>query len=202
MKQKRPIRVFEAFAGYGGASFGLKRCGYQFEVIGMSEIDSSACRMLDVNFPKVPKLGNIRTIRENLERNRNYIPDFDLFTGGFPCQPFSSAGLQLGEEDTLGRGTLIYEILKICKIKKPKYIFLENVKGFNSKKFQPTRDVIINQLEELGYHIRMQMLNTKDYGIPQNRERLWIFAYRGKLPKTFNMVPPILPEEQIGRAHV
>lgn len=196
MKQKRPIRVFEAFAGYGGASFGLKRCGYQFEVIGMSEIDSSACRMLDVNFPKVPKLGNIRTIRENLERNRNYIPDFDLFTGGFPCQPFSSAGLQLGEEDTLGRGTLIYEILKICKIKKPKYIFLENVKGFNSKKFQPTRDVIINQLEELGYHIRMQMLNTKDYGIPQNRERLWIFAYRGKLPKTFNMVPPILPEEQ------
>lgn len=196
MKVKKPIRVFEAFAGYGGASFGLRRCGYPFEVIGMSEIDPSACRMLDVNFPDVPKLGNIRTIREHLEQDRNYIPDFDLFTGGFPCQPFSSAGLQLGEEDTLGRGTLIYEILSICRIKQPRFIFLENVKGFNSKKFQLTRDVIINQLEELGYHIRMQMLNTMDYGIPQNRERLWIFAYRGNLPRTFNMVPPIVPAEE------
>lgn len=196
MKVKKPIRVFEAFAGYGGASFGLRRCGYPFEVIGMSEIDPSACRILDVNFPDVPKLGNIRTIREHLEQDRNYIPDFDLFTGGFPCQPFSSAGLQLGEEDTLGRGTLIYEILSICRIKQPRFIFLENVKGFNSKKFQPTRDVIINQLEELGYHIRMQMLNTMDYGIPQNRERLWIFAYRGNLPRTFNMVPPIVPAEE------
>ena len=196
MKVKKPIRVFEAFAGYGGASFGLRRCGYPFEVIGLSEIDPSACRMLDVNFPDVPKLGNIRTIREHLEQNRNYIPDFDLFTGGFPCQPFSSAGLQLGEEDTLGRGTLIYEILSICRIKQPRFIFLENVKGFNSKKFQLTRDVIINQLEELGYHIRMQMLNTMDYGIPQNRERLWIFAYRGNLPRTFNMVPPIVPAEE------
>ncbi len=196
MKVKKPIRVFEAFAGYGGASYGLKRCGYPYEVIGMSEIDPSANRILDVNFPHIHNYGNIRTIREHLEQDRNFIPDFDLFTGGFPCQPFSSAGLQLGEEDTLGRGTLIYEILSICKIKQPRYIFLENVKGFNSKKFQPTRDVIINQLEELGYHIRMQMLNTMDYGIPQNRERLWIFAYRGNLPRTFNMVPPIVPIEE------
>ena len=75
-------------------------------------------------------------------------------------------------------------------------LFLENVKGFNSKKFQPTRDIIINQLEELGYHVRMQMLNTMDYGIPQNRERLWIFAYRGKLPSTFNMVPPVVTADK------
>lgn len=196
MKIKRPIRVFEAFAGYGGASFGLRRCGYPFEVIGMSEIDPSACRMLDVNFPDTQNYGNIVTIRERLERNRRYIRNFDLFTGGFPCQPFSSAGLQLGEEDKLGRGTLIYEILKICEIKRPKYIFLENVKGFNSAKFAPTRNAIINRLEALGYHIRMQMLNTKDYGIPQNRERLWIFAHRGNLPETFNMVPPIVPVDK------
>lgn len=196
MNKKKTIRVFEAFAGYGGASFGLKRCGYPFKVIGMSEIDSSANRMLDVNFPDVPKFGNIRSVREQLERNSKYVPNFDLFTGGFPCQPFSSAGLQLGEEDKLGRGTLIYEILKICEIKKPKYIFLENVKGFNSKKFQPTRDIIINRLEGLGYHVRMQMLNTLDYGIPQNRERLWIFAYLGQLPLSFNMTPPIVPETE------
>ena len=196
MKIKQPIRVFEAFAGYGGASFGLRRCGYPFEVIGMSEIDPSACRMLDVNFPNIHNYGNIVTIRERLEQDRNYIPDFDLFTGGFPCQPFSSAGLQLGEDDKLGRGTLVYEILEICKIKQPRFIFLENVKGFNSKKFQPTRDIIINRLEEMDYHVRMQMLNTVDYGIPQNRERLWIFAYRGNLPRRFNMVPTPIPAEK------
>ena len=196
MKIKQPIRVFEAFAGYGGASLGLRRCGYPFEVIGMSEIDPSACRMLDVNFPIIHNYGNIVTIRERLEQDRNYIPDFDLFTGGFPCQPFSSAGLQLGEDDKLGRGTLVYEILEICKIKQPRFIFLENVKGFNSKKFQPTRDIIINRLEEMDYHVRMQMLNTVDYGIPQNRERLWIFAYRGNLPRRFNMVPTPIPAEK------
>jgi len=196
VKIKQPIRVFEAFAGYGGASFGLRRCGYPFEVIGMSEIDPSACRMLDVNFPNIHNYGNIVTIRERLEQDRNYIPDFDLFTGGFPCQPFSSAGLQLGEDDKLGRGTLVYEILEICKIKQPRFIFLENVKGFNSKKFQPTRDIIINRLEEMDYHVRMQMLNTMDYGIPQNRERLWIFAYRGNLPRRFNMVPTPIPAEK------
>ena len=155
MKIKQPIRVFEAFAGYGGASFGLRRCGYPFEVIGMSEIDPSACRMLDVNFPIIHNYGNIVTIRERLE-----------------------------------------QILEICKIKQPRFIFLENVKGFNSKKFQPTRDIIINRLEEMDYHVRMQMLNTVDYGIPQNRERLWIFAYRGNLPRRFNMVPTSIPAEK------
>lgn len=196
MTIKKPIRVFEAFAGYGGASFGLRRSGYPFEVIGMSEIDPSACRMLDINFPDIHNYGNIVTIRERLERNKRYLPKFDLFTGGFPCQPFSSAGLQLGEEDKLGRGTLVYEILKICEIKRPKYIFLENVKGFNSAKFAPTRNAIIKRLRKLGYTIRMQMLNTMDYGIPQNRERLWIFAVQGELPEGFNMIPPTVPEEQ------
>ena len=197
MKIKQPIRVFEAFAGYGGASFGLRRCGYPFEVIGMSEIDPSACRILDVNFPEIRNYGNIRTIREHLERNKRYIPAFDMFTGGFPCQPFSSAGLQLGEDDELERGTLIYEILTICEIKKPKYIFLENVKGFNAQKFAKTKNAIIERLHRLGYEVKMQLLNTKDYGIPQNRERLWIFAYKGKLPANFNMIPqPVIPDEQ------
>ena len=100
MKQKQPIRVFEAFAGYGGASFGLKRCGYPYNVIGMSEIDPSANRILDINFPDIKNYGNIVTVRERLEKNKNYIPDFDLFTGGFPCQPFSNAGHKKGFVDT------------------------------------------------------------------------------------------------------
>lgn len=195
MKKKKTIKVFEAFAGYGGASFGLKRCGYPYQVIGLSEIEPSACRILDVNFPDIRNYGNIRSIREHLEKDKKYIPDFDLFTGGFPCQPFSSAGLQLGEEDKLGRGTLIYEILRICEIKKPRFIFLENVKGFHAKKFTPTHNAIIERLGNLGYHIKMQLLNTKDYGIPQNRERLWIFASLQALPESFSMIPPKISEE-------
>ena len=197
MNKKKTIRVFEAFAGYGGASFGLKRCGYKYKVIGMSEIEATANRILDINFPEIRNYGDIRTIRERLQTNADYIPDFDLFTGGFPCQPFSSAGLQQGEKDKLGRGTLIYEILQICQIKRPKYILLENVKGFRSKKFEPTRKAIYDQLNEMGYHIDKKLLNTKDYGIPQNRERMWIFAYHGDLPKGFSMTPcGKIPEEE------
>lgn len=201
MYKRKTIRVFEAFAGYGGASFGLKRSGYKYKVIGQSEIEPSANRILDVNFPDVRNYGNIRTIREHLEKNPDYIPNFDMFTGGFPCQPFSSAGSMLGEKDKLGRGTLIYEILTICEIKRPKFILLENVKGFNSVKFKPTRDAIIKELRRLGYEVRMQMLNTKDYGIPQNRERLWIFAYLGELPLSFNMVPSCIIPDQM-RPHL
>lgn len=187
MKKRNTIRVFEAFSGYGGASFGLKKSGIKYKVIGFSEIDPSAQCFLQENFPHIKNYGDIRTIRENLEKDPNFIPDFDLFTGGFPCQPFSSAGLMLGEEDKLGRGTLIYEIIRICQIKKPRYILLENVRGFFSARFKSTRDALQNGLKE--YYMRMEILNTKDYGIPQNRERLWIFASRDKFPFGFSMVP-------------
>lgn len=186
-KRRKTIRVFEGFAGYGGASFGLKRSKIPHKVIGFSEIEPSANRILHENFPKIINYGDIITINEELEKNSNYIPDFDMFTGGFPCQPFSNIGKQQGEGDKQGRGTLIYEIAKLCKIKKPRYILLENVRGFLAPKFKATRDAFIKELPE--YDIRMQVLNTKDYGIPQNRERLWIFAYRGKLPAEFIMVP-------------
>ena len=82
------IRVFEGFAGYGGASFGLKRSGIDYEVIGMSEIDKFASELLKMNFPNIKNWGDI-TILDPKD-----LPQFDMFTGGFPCQPFSSAGLQ------------------------------------------------------------------------------------------------------------
>lgn len=188
MSKRKTLRVFEAFAGYGGASYGLQRSGLKYKVIGFSEIEPSANRILHHNFPTIQNYGDIKSIREDLEKNPKAIPDFDLFTGGFPCQPFSSAGLMLGEEDKLGRGTLIYEIIRICQIKKPRYIFLENVRGFFSDRFKSTRDALEKGLKD--YHIRMEVLNTKDYGIPQNRERLWIFASLDELPFGFSMVPP------------
>ena len=193
MNKRKTIKVFEAFAGYGGASYGLKRSGIKYKVIGFSEIEPSADRILHCNFPDIHNYGNILNIREDLEKDKNAIPDFDLFTGGFPCQPFSSAGLMLGEKDQKGRGTLIYEIIRICQIKKPKYILLENVRGFLADRFKETRVALQTGLKD--YHIRMQVLNSKDYGIPQNRERLWLFASRDDFPIEFSMVPP-MPEEE------
>ena len=107
MLKKNIIRVFEGFAGYGGASFGLKRSGLNYKVVGMSEFDKFASSLLTQNFPMVKNWGDITTI------DPNDLPDFDMFTGGFPCQPFSSAGLQLGEQDKYGRGTHFYNIARI-----------------------------------------------------------------------------------------
>ena len=185
MNKRKVIKVFEAFAGYGGASFGLKRSGLKYKVVGMSEFDPFASELLAVNFPDIKNWGDITKI------NPYRLPKFDLFTGGFPCQPFSSAGLQNGEEDKYGRGTLFYDIFRILQVKRPKYVLLENVKGLTAKKFEPTFNRIKELFKELGYGDRAcAVLNSKDYGVPQNRERLWMFAQLGGLPEGFNIVPP------------
>lgn len=177
----KKIKVFEAFTGYGGASFGLKKAKIPYEVIGYSEVDKFASELFNGNFPNIKNFGDITKI------NPNDIPDFDLFTGGFPCQPFSQVGLGKGEQDT--RGSLFHNILKICEVKKPKHILLENVKGLITKKHEKTLDTIVKSLEKLGYHVTYKLLNSKDYGIPQNRERVWIYAYYGKLNSNFNLEP-------------
>lgn len=180
-----PLRVFEGFAGYGGASFALKRSGIPYEVVGLSEIDKFASALLKRNFPHVKNWGDITTIKET------ELPDFDLFTGGFPCQPFSTAGLQHGVDDKYGRGVLFWDIIRICEVKQPEYILLENVKGLKSKKFEKTFTAIFEELARIGYpDATYAVLNSKDYGIPQNRERLWIFAKKGGLPLGFDLVPP------------
>ena len=115
--------------------------------------------------------------------------------GGFPCQPFSVAGLMQGVNDTRGRGTMLSHIVRILNVKKPKYILLENVKGFLSEKFKDTREALAEMLKEIGYStfedasFVCTLLNTKDYGIPQNRERVWIFASLEKLPNDFGLIP-------------
>jgi len=176
------IRVFEAFAGYGGASFALKNARIPFETIGFSENDKFAVELYEKNHPGVPGFGDITKI----EPKR--LPDFDLFTGGFPCQPFSQVGLGKGEEDI--RGTLFYDIIRICEEKKPQHILLENVKGLRTNKHGKTLQTIVKSLSKLGYDVVIELLNSKDYGIPQNRDRLWIYAYKGTLPLIFNLQPP------------
>jgi DNA (cytosine-5)-methyltransferase 1 len=176
------IKVFEAFAGYGGASFGLKKAGIDHDVIGFSEVDKDAIELFEFNFPQIQNYGDITKIKAK------DLPDFDLFTGGFPCQPFSTVGKRLGELDI--RGTLFEDIIRICKAKKPQYILLENVKGLSMGKLKPTFEKIVLELEKINYDVRHIILNSKDYGIPQNRERLWIFGYLGKLPNDFEISPP------------
>ncbi len=189
LKQHEKIRVFEGFAGYGGASYGLKRAGINFEVVGYSEFDKFASALYDANH--FDSNGNpIKNWGDITQIDPAELPDFDMFTGGFPCQPFSTVGMQQGELDRYGRGTLVYDIIRICAHKKPKYILLENVKGLTAKRFESTFNMIKEAFRELGYgDLRYAVLNTKDYGIPQNRERLWMFAKLGGLPEDFSMVP-------------
>jgi DNA (cytosine-5)-methyltransferase 1 len=180
------LKVFETFAGYGGASFGLQLAKIPHKVVGYSEWDKYAIELFEANHPGIPLFpsnsGDITKIKET------DLPDFDLFTGGFPCQPFSSAGLGGGELDI--RGSLFYDILRIVSHKLPKHILLENVKGLTHKKHKPTLERIISELEKLGYQVFKQVLNTKDYGVPQNRERLWIYArLNGELPIDWEIDP-------------
>lgn len=201
------LKVFEGFAGYGGGSFAFEKLEkqnkkYKFEVVGYSEIDRYASELYDLNHKningkKIKNYGDITKI------DPKELPDFDLFTGGFPCQPFSTAGMQKGVDDPYGRGTLFQHIMRICDEKKPKYILMENVKGFLSKKFEPTRIIMEQMLREMGYvsdpnnldesPLCIAVLNSKDYGIPQNRERVWMFARYGGLPKNFSMAPKKCP---------
>ncbi len=191
------IRVFEGFAGYGGGSFAIRRLketlpDFEFQVIGYSEFDKYASELFDANHKQkngtpYKNWGDITKI------DPNELPDFDMFMGGFPCQPFSSAGMQMGTDDPYGRGAMLSHIIRICKVKKPQYLFLENVKGFTHGKFQPIHDQLIKDLKAMGYGenpLRKAVLNSKDYGVPQNRERLWMFAQLGGLPETFNIIPP------------
>ncbi len=190
IKKHGTIRVFEGFAGYGGASYGLQRAGIRHKVVGYSEFDKFASALYDANH-KDAKGNPIKNWGDITKINPDDLPDFDLFTGGFPCQPFSTVGMQQGENDRYGRGTLLYDIIRICAAKKPRYIFLENVKGLATKRFAQTFDTLKNALRELGYgELKYAILNTKDYGIPQNRERLWMFAQLGGLPENFSMEPP------------
>lgn len=176
------IRLFEMFAGYGGASFALKKAGVDFECVGYSEIDKFAIQCYEQNHTKqgyvqdsllmrkVPNFGDCtKIVPEEL-------PDFDLLTGGFPCQSFSVAGKGKGELDP--RGTLFFDIIRIAEVKKPKYMLLENVKGLTTKKHKATFDKMLSELDRIGYHVHHKVLNSKDFGIPQNRERVFFACFR------------------------
>lgn len=137
--------------------------------VGFSEIDKYAIQIYKKHFPTHKNFGDATKI------NTDDLPDFDLLTGGFPCQSFSIAGKRMGFKDT--RGTLFFEIARIIKAKKPRIVFLENVKGLLSHDEGRTFAVILATLDELGYNAEWQVLNSKNFGVPQNRERVFIIGH-------------------------
>ena len=147
--KKKVLKVFEGFAGYGGGSFALKRVKekhqkFNYEIVGFSEIDKYAVELYNANH-RDAKGGLLKNFSDItlIDPNDKEFPDFDMFTGGFPCQPFSTAGMQKGVDDPYGRGTLFQHIMRICSVKKPRYILMENVKGLLSHKFDETRRQMI-----------------------------------------------------------
>ena len=175
------LKVFEAFSGFGGGSFALKRARIPFEVVGHSEIFPPSVSIYNLNHPNVVNYGDITKI------SYRDLGSFDLFLGGFPCQSYSNAGLGKGIEDL--RGLVIYDVIKICEQKRPKNILLENVKGLISKRHKHTFDMIIKSFQDLGYYAHWEVLNTKNYGIPQNRERVWMYFSQYNIPQGFQLAP-------------
>jgi DNA (cytosine-5)-methyltransferase 1 len=143
--------------------------------IGYSEIDKYAIQIYQKHFPNHKNYGDIKTI------NESELPAFDLLVGGFPCQSFSIAGKRGGFSDT--RGTLFFDIGRIIKQKQPRLLLLENVKGLLSHDQGQTFYTIISTLDELGYDIQWQVLNSKNHGVPQNRERVFIIGHLRGTPR-------------------
>ena len=143
--------------------------------VGFSEIDKYAIQVYEKHFPKHKNYGDITAI------NERDVPDHDLFVGGFPCQSFSIAGKRRGFEDT--RGTLFFDIARILRAKRPENFILENVKGLLSHDEGNTFKIIIRTLDELGYFVEWQVLNSKNFGVPQNRERVFIVGHLGGEPR-------------------
>lgn len=182
----KKLRCASFFAGVGGIDLGFESTK-AFKVIYANEIDSFPAETYENNFDITVDKRDIKEIRPN------EIPDFDVLLAGFPCQAFSVAGYRKGFEDEKGRGTLYFELLRIIKAKNPRIVFLENVKNLVSHDNGNTFRVILESLEENGYHVKYQVLNAMEYGnIPQNRERIYVVAFNNKKDyESFNFPSPV-----------
>lgn len=177
------MKFLDLFAGIGGFRLGMELAGH--ECIGFCEIDKFARASYKAihNTKGEIELHDITSVSDESIRG---IGSVDIVCGGFPCQAFSIAGNRRGFEDT--RGTLFFEIARFASILRPKYLFLENVRGLLNHDGGATFETIIRTLDELGYDVEWQVLNSKNFGVPQNRERVFIIGHlRGE--RTRNVFP-------------
>lgn len=173
---ENPLRLIELFAGIGSQTQALTNIGIAHRVVAISEIDKYAIQSYEAMHGKANNLGDIRKIEE--------LPDADLWTYSFPCQDISVAGKGAGIKEGTRSG-LLFEVERLLRVASekgtlPKYLLLENVKNLVSKKFKADFDKWLDFLSELGYTNYWKVLNAKDYGIPQNRERVFCVSIRGK----------------------
>ena len=173
----RRLRSIDLFAGIGGIRLGFDQAfGDGIETVFVSEFDENAVKTYKANFADPEQVhGDITAI------DADDVPGFDICLAGFPCQAFSLAGRRQGFDDDfkgMSRGTLFFDVARICERHKPKVIFCENVKGLPMHRKGETFKVILGTLEQMGYRTFSKVLNSKDFGVPQNRERIYIVAFR------------------------
>lgn len=171
------IRVFEAFAGYGSQAMACKRLqrdfpnDVEFEFVGISEIEPNAIKAYNAVHGDTHNYDDISRI------DWKQVPDFDLFTYSFPCQDISNAGKQAGFFEGSGsRSSLLWECRRAIEIKRPKWLLMENVKALVQKKFMHEFQRWVDCLEDYGYTSFWKVLNAKDFGVPQNRERVFMLS--------------------------
>ena len=180
LKEQKKLRFIDLFAGIGGIRLGFENAFKEnSETVFVSEWDSYAQKTYLANFPEPKTIaGDITKIDEK------EIPPFDICLAGFPCQAFSMAGQRKGFDDNYKgtcRGTLFLDVARICEEHKPKVIFCENVKGLTIHDKGRTFKIIKSTFENLGYNVFSQILNSRDFGVPQNRERIYIVCFRKDL---------------------
>lgn len=188
------LKSIDLFAGIGGIRLGFDQAfGKKIETVFISECDEQAQKTYKANFKdKIDIAGDITQIDEK------DIPDFDICLAGFPCQAFSLAGQRKGFDDDYkgkARGTLFFDVVRICSYHKPKVIFCENVKGLTIHDKGRTFEIITGTLNELGYRVYSEILNSKDFGVPQNRERIYIVAFRDDIDSSSFAFPKPLKKK-------
>ena len=166
------MKFLDLFAGIGGFRLGMESAGH--ECIGFCEIDKFARASYKAIHDTKGEI-ELHDITAVSDESIRRIGRVDIICGGFPCQAFSIAGNRRGFEDT--RGTLFFEIARFASILRPKYLFLENVKGLLNHDGGATFETILGALDELGYNVEWEVLNSKDFGVPQNRERVFIIGH-------------------------
>jgi DNA (cytosine-5)-methyltransferase 1 len=176
----------DLFAGVGGIRIAFEKV--KGECVFTSEWDKFSQITYEANFKDKPD-GDITKIEVQ------DIPKHDILLGGFPCQPFSNAGLKQGFDDT--RGTLFFDVARIIDYRKPSMILLENVKGFVNHDKGRTMKIVTETLEELGYNVFYKVLNARDFGVPQNRERIYIVGINKRKLGSIGFVFPTPPYKEV-----
>lgn len=179
------MRVCSLFAGIGGIDLAFEQAGCI--VVWANEVDGDACKTYRHNFP------NTELVEDDIRKiNADSIPDFDILTAGFPCQPFSVCGRQEGFKDN--RGNLFFEIIRFLEAKHPRYVFLENVANLVEHDNGRTFNTIFGELARTGYYVRYLVADACDYGIPQHRTRTYMVAFKDeaecelfKFPEKFEL---------------